>query len=261
MYISGVNAINKNTNLSEKELDDSIACLERKIENNKKRKSIYVNNLNIVSKRKFPRKISKKELEGLLSNMTLKQIFLNTNDINSKLDRAEDSEQASIYKQIIEINASLGIIYNEKTNKEYFKLLKRISPGILTKHKDEFKTLSANIRDYRFLMFELADVINSIHSMAGELEGDLISEQKRNEISNKLDANGDMKYINENDYPYIYNCVDRYITNWINEDVEGCDEILSELKESCPDAFSDIKSPKFSNKNNSSMDNNSFKKR
>lgn len=181
-----------------------------------------------ISKRRFPRSISEQELAVELQKFTIKGIWQNHNNIQAKLKLAKDTELSKYYFQIIEIYNSLNIPYNKTTNSENIKLLGNIK--LLDCHVDDYKILSSSVNDYRFVMFELARVLKIIDGLSGTPK----------DIKEKLNESNELEFITDN-IPYAHRCVERYINfRASNGGGNAKADLLSELKQACPDAFSDF---------------------
>lgn len=177
----------------------------------------------ILASRQFPRTISEEELEKELSQLTIKGIWKDERSIQSKIKLASNTNLGKTYQDIVEICNSLGVIYDEKTNKKYIKQLKTITP--LDCHKDGFETLSSSIADYRFVMFEVARVLKVIDGLTGS----------KKEIMEKLNKSNELEFITEEDFPYAYKSVEQYINLHVNKGNKQT--LFYQLKDACPDAF------------------------
>lgn len=182
------------------------------------------------SQRRFPRLISNEKLEKELCQLTIKGIWENKNDIQKKLKLAEDSVLAKNYFKIIEIYKSLNEVYNEEKNSEYIQLLEDVK--LLECHNEEYERISSSVKDYRFVMFELARVIKIIDG--------LINKGLGANADKKLNESDELVFINE--IPYASSCIEQYISSVKNNGgKQERDDLLKELKKACPEAFSDFK--------------------
>lgn len=182
-----------------------------------------------ISTRQFPRTLSEGELQKELAKLTIKGIWMNENNVHAKLKLAQNTETAKCYIQIIEIYESLNHPYNEDVNEKYIKLLDTADVKWMPIHGDNIKILSSSVKDYRFVMFELARVFKIIDRLEGKPEA----------IKNRLKESDELEFITDN-MPYAYRCVERYINLRAIQNNEKKKELLEELKQSCPDAFSDF---------------------
>lgn len=182
-----------------------------------------------ISTRQFPRTLSEVELAKELEKLTIKGIWMNQNNIHAKLKLAKNTETAKYYFQIIEIYESLNRPYNEEVNEKYIKLLDTDDMKWLPIHGDNIKILSSSVKDYRFVMFELARVFKIIDGLEGNPEA----------IKNRLNESDELEFITD-DIPYAYRCVERYINLKATPNDKIKKELLEELKQSCLDAFSDF---------------------
>lgn len=182
-----------------------------------------------ISTRQFPRTLSEVELQKELEKLTIKGIWMNQNNIHAKLKLAKNTETAKYYFQIIEIYESLDRPYNEEVNEKYIKLLDTADMKWMPIHGDNIKKLSSSVKDYRFVMFELARVFKIIDGLEGNPAA----------IRDRLNESDELEFITD-DIPYAYRCVEKYINfrATSNDDKKG--ELLNDLKLSCPDAFSDF---------------------
>ena len=186
-----------------------------------------------ISIRQFPRTLSEGELAKELEKLTIKGIWMNENNIYAKLKLAKNTDVAKYYFQIIEIYESLNCPYNEEVNEKYIKLFDSDELKWLQCHSDNIKLLSSSVKDYRFVMFELARIFKIIDTNYKD-------EGNPNFIREKLKESDELEFIT-GDIPYAYSCVEKYINFRVSSaGDEKKAELIQELKKSCPDAFSDF---------------------
>lgn len=128
------------------------------------------------------------------------------------------SEYAQAYLTVFDMSASLYTIYDAKTNNKYCDGIAGLREKIAEKYRDEFDELSSKIKDYNFVMFELARVIA------------IIDKSKSQVTYNLLKKKGETEFLDN--IPYAKKCLNDYIGVKSKRQ-----EIKRELKKACPEAF------------------------
>lgn len=180
-----------------------------------------------VSKRNrfTPSNSSESIKNNLLSYKTLKDFEDSTKlgNLIKKLNLLKNESWKESYFTLLEMVEALYYGgYNKKTNDDQKKLIGRIQ--LLKDHEKLKDEVCNNIKDYRFVMFELARVIRL--SQTSEIYKKIESSQLYDTLYNARET----EYIDK--IPYTQRKFKIYCSQ---EDKRK--EILTELHKSCPEAF------------------------
>lgn len=182
------------------------------------------------SKRSFSLEITEDRLKKTLGSLSLKDIYSKKEEVREMLSRTKETQLTKTYSLILDMQESLNTIYDKQSNAEYEKYLNKMHPP-LSRHKDEFNSLSAAIQDYRFVMFELARVFKLVDKMEYE--------DNAESIYAKLKESNETEFINDN-IPYAVEVLKMYIDNHLTGPSETFGKIKRDLYNACPEAFSDF---------------------
>lgn len=196
-------------------LDNEIQSLQNQIESVKSQ-------IERIKNRKFSKKSDSSNTEEQLSDYTsIDEIYQDRNNLREILD-SENNEMAQTYLLIIDMKESFEKVYNEKTNAH---LIERSSKyrSVLPQHNTEFDELVSMVNDYNYYMFELARLF-----VAADDDN---YKANAKELTDREDATYLMKV------PYTK----KVLTEYIRKKGILPQNYKIDLKNGCPDAFSELK--------------------
>lgn len=198
-------------------LDNEIQSLQNQIESVKSQ-------IERIKNRKFSKKSDGSNIEEQLSSYgSINEIYQDRNNLREILN-SKDNEMAQTYLLIIDMKESLEKAYNEKTNAQ---LIERSSKyrSVLPQHNQnkEFDELVSMVNDYNYYMFELARLF-----VAADDDN---YKANAKELTDREDAPYLMKV------PYTK----KVLTEYIRKKGFLPQYYKIDLKNGCPDAFSELK--------------------
>jgi len=174
-----------------------------------------------IKNRKFVKRTNGNSMNFLSEYTTFTEIYEDRENIKDNLS-SDESEIAQAYLLAIEMKESLERVYNEKTNAKYIEQASSCK-AILPQHRAEFDEVVYMINDYNYYMFELARLF-----VAADEDG---YKTTANALADREDALYLIKV------PYTK----RVLSEYINKKGSLSQNYKSDLKNACPDAFSDLK--------------------
>lgn len=142
------------------------------------------------------------------------------NSVSEMLNKAERSDIVDTYKLIIELNNSLSNIYDANINKALLERAENMSEP-LRKHQREVEPLISKVKNYKFVMFDLGDLLSEIKEY--ELTED--AETAARNLAQEYDVKRVL------DYNFTNEILIKFISGELTEDEKHA------LYEACPNAF------------------------
>lgn len=142
------------------------------------------------------------------------------NSISEMLNKAEKSDIVDTYKLIIDLNNSLSGIYDANLNKALLKRTETMNQP-LRKHQREVEPLISKVKNYKFVMYDLGDLLSEIKDY--ELTED--AESAARNLAQEYDVNRVL------DYNYTNEILVKFISGELTEDEKHA------LFDACPTAF------------------------
>lgn len=142
------------------------------------------------------------------------------NSVSEMLNKAERSDIVDTYKLIIELNNSLSNIYDANINKALLERAENMSEP-LRKHQREVEPLISKVKNYKFVMFDLGDLLSEIKEY--ELTED--AETAARNLAQEYDVKRVL------DYNFTNEILIKFISGELTEDEKHA------LYEACPSAF------------------------
>lgn len=196
-------------------LDSEIQSLQDNIESIKLQ-------IERIKNRKFIKKNEGGNLQELLSDYeSFGEIFQDRDNLLEQLE-SDNSEMAHAYNLAIKMMESLEKVYSEKTNTELIEEASAYKT-VLPQHQQAYDELVSMVNDYNYYMFELARLF-----VAAD-EDNYKANVK--ELTYREDAPYLMKV------PYTK----KVLTEYINRKGSLPQNYKLDLKNGCPDAFSELK--------------------
>lgn len=206
---SVLSTLNADIQQLQNEIDD-IKNKISKIENRGKKQSVPT--------------ISAAQLNDYLNKFQTLSSLLRTeakdNSVSAMLSKAEKSDIVDAYKLIIELNNSLSTIYDANINKALLERAENMSEP-LRKHQREVDPLISKVKNYKFVMFELGDLLSEIKDY--ELTED--AETAARNLAQEYDVKRVL------DYNFTNEILIKFISGELTEDEKHA------LYEACPSAF------------------------
>lgn len=142
------------------------------------------------------------------------------NSVSEMLNKAEKSDIVDTYKLIIELNNSFSGIYDANLNKALLNRTETMNQPLL-KHQREVEPLISKVKNYKFVMFDLGDLLSELKDY--ELIED--AESAARNLAQEYDVNRVL------DYNYTNEILIKFISGELIENEKHA------LYEACPSAF------------------------